>query len=158
MAYWKAKNSSPNKNILEPNVMDEDYWTATTPSMNPLYGGGGGVGMLMGLESSLRGEISRRWESLMSGDSEYKDPRKKKAFQKQRFDQKQKYLQDKLKEIRNKKSTTKQKSGYTIADLKKYKPGNPKRKEVYDALKWKYDDTIKNKKNIVEGKEHEHEF
>ena len=29
--------------------------------------------------------------------------------------------------------------------LKKYGPGHPKRKQVYDALNWKYDHTIKNK-------------
>ena len=44
-----------------------------------------------------------------------------------------------------KQSSDYKKTNYTKTDLKKYGPGHPKRKKVYDALNWKYDKTIKNK-------------
>ena len=49
-------------------------------------------------------------------------------------------------EMRNKQLGTGKvsKSGkYTRADLKKFPPGHPERKKVYDALNWEYDNTIK---------------
>jgi len=162
MAYWKAKhNSEPSPGKYIGPVISGvvtgglDAIGASSP--------GGKMDMLLDstdkmrgpkvlrkmigmLDKKMGGRFSKEYPTMAAlggyNQGGWTSEERKVSQDKKKLHQHEKYQHAMLEKKKLADKHRSKKSGYTKDDLKKYKAGNPKRKKIYDALNWKYDDTI----------------